>query len=62
MTPGTGTGEAGDQYTGLDRFGRVVEQKWQSEQSGLKRVPCSNGMAWELRTVYATARDGLIKE
>jgi RHS repeat-associated protein len=29
---GTGTGDAGDQYTGLDRFGRVVEQKWQSEQ------------------------------
>jgi RHS repeat-associated protein len=24
----TGTGDAGDQYTGLDRFGRVVEQKW----------------------------------
>jgi RHS repeat-associated protein len=29
---GTGTGDAGDQYTGLDRFGRVVEQKWQTEQ------------------------------
>jgi RHS repeat-associated protein len=25
---GTGTGDGGDQYTGLDRFGRVVEQKW----------------------------------
>jgi RHS repeat-associated protein len=25
---GTGTGDAGDQYTGLDRFGRVVDQKW----------------------------------
>jgi RHS repeat-associated protein len=25
---GGGTGDAGDQYTGLDRFGRVVEQKW----------------------------------
>ena len=22
------TGDAGDQYTGLDRFGRVVEQNW----------------------------------
>src|SRR5262249_25968610 len=25
---GAGTGDAGDQYTGLDRFGRVVDQKW----------------------------------
>jgi YD repeat-containing protein len=25
---GTGTGDAGDQYLGLDRFGRVVDQKW----------------------------------
>jgi RHS repeat-associated protein len=25
---GGGTGDGGDQYTGLDRFGRVVEQKW----------------------------------
>jgi RHS repeat-associated protein len=25
---GTGTGDGGDQYTGLDRFGRVVEQNW----------------------------------
>jgi RHS repeat-associated protein len=31
ITPG-GSGDAGDQYTGLDRFGRVVEQKWQTEQ------------------------------
>src|SRR5262249_13755986 len=27
-TPG-GSGDGGDQYTGLDRFGRVVDQKWQ---------------------------------
>ena len=25
---GTGTGDGGDMYTGLDRFGRVVDQKW----------------------------------
>src|SRR5262249_32022152 len=25
---GTGTGEAGDKYVGLDRFGRVVDQLW----------------------------------
>ena len=24
----SGTGDAGDQYTGLDRFGRVVDQQW----------------------------------
>src|SRR5262249_16626729 len=24
-----GSGDAGDQYTGLDRFGRIVDQKWQ---------------------------------
>jgi len=22
------TGDAGDQYTGLDRFGRIVDQRW----------------------------------
>src|SRR5262249_34181395 len=31
ITPG-GSGDAGDQYTGLDRFGRIVDQKWQPEQ------------------------------
>jgi RHS repeat-associated protein len=25
---GTGIGDAGDQYTGLDRFGRIEDQKW----------------------------------
>jgi len=25
---GTGTGDAGDKYVGLDRFGRIVDQKW----------------------------------
>src|SRR5207253_2215037 len=25
---GTGTGDAGDKYLGLDRFGRVIDQKW----------------------------------
>src|SRR5713101_6014909 len=28
ITPG-GSGDAGDQYTGLDRFGRIVDHKWQ---------------------------------
>jgi RHS repeat-associated protein len=26
--PGESDGDAGDQYTGLDRFGRVVDQRW----------------------------------
>src|SRR5438477_12904945 len=25
---GESNGDAGDQYTGLDRFGRVVDQRW----------------------------------
>jgi RHS repeat-associated protein len=28
------TGDAGDQYTGLDRFGRVVDQRWLNSSSG----------------------------
>ncbi len=29
-----GTGDAGDQYTGLDRFGRVYDQRWLVTSSG----------------------------
>lgn len=25
---GSGTGDGGDQYTGLDRFGRIIQQTW----------------------------------
>lgn len=32
---GTATGEAGDQYTGLDRFGRIVDHKWTDGSSAL---------------------------
>src|SRR5438876_10466235 len=31
---GSGTGDAGDQYTGLDRFGRVVDLTWSTGGSG----------------------------
>ena len=31
---GATTGDAGDQYVGLDRFGRVVDQRWVSSASG----------------------------
>jgi hypothetical protein len=32
-----GTGDAGDQYTGLDRFGRVVDQRWLKTSDGTPR-------------------------
>ena len=28
ISPTGATGEAGDKYVGLDRFGRVVDQNW----------------------------------
>ncbi len=31
---GEGVGDAGDQYTGLDRFGRVVDQRWLNPTTG----------------------------
>jgi RHS repeat-associated protein len=31
---GENNGDAGDQYTGLDRFGRVVDQRWLQTSSG----------------------------
>ena len=31
---GEPNGDAGDQYTGLDRFGRIVDQRWVSEANG----------------------------
>lgn len=30
----SGTGDAGDQYTGLDRFGRIVDQRWVKISTG----------------------------
>jgi hypothetical protein len=34
---GTSTGDAGDKYMGLDRFGRVVDQRWKDSSSDLDR-------------------------
>ena len=31
---GESVGDAGDQYTGLDRFGRVVDQRWRNPTTG----------------------------
>jgi hypothetical protein len=33
-----GSGDAGDQYTGLDRFGRVVDQRWDLSGTELERL------------------------
>lgn len=33
----SGTGDAGDKYVGLDRFGRVVDQRWTNGTSDLDR-------------------------
>ncbi len=45
---GESNGDAGDQYTGLDRFGRVVDQRW---------IKTSNGTATD-RFQYGYDRDG----
>src|SRR5207247_3640888 len=45
---GESTGDAGDQYTSLDRFGRVVDQRW---------ILTSNGSATD-RFKYGYDRDG----
>src|SRR5207253_3832727 len=45
---GESNGDAGDQYTGLDRFGRVVDQRW---------LLISNGSATD-RFKYGYDRDG----
>lgn len=31
---GESVADAGDQYTGLDRFGRVVDQRWLNPSTG----------------------------
>ena len=35
---GESNGDAGDQYTGLDRFGRVVDQRWIKAGTAVERV------------------------
>lgn len=36
-------GDAGDQYTGIDRFGRVVDQRWLKSSDGSSRVRIQYG-------------------
>jgi RHS repeat-associated protein len=47
--PGEPNGDAGDQYTGLDRFGRVVDQRW---------IPAADPQDLTDRFRYGYDRDG----
>ena len=44
------TGDAGDQYTGLDRFGRVVDQNWYNTGTSSSRERSRNTATTETRT------------
>lgn len=50
-----GSGDAGDQYTGLDRFGRVVDQRWDLNGVDLERLKYGydpvNNQVWRQNTV-----------
>ncbi len=50
-----GSGDAGDQYTGLDRFGRVVDQRWDLDGTDLERLKYGydpvNNQVWRQNTV-----------
>ncbi|MGH7979234.1 MAG: RHS repeat-associated core domain-containing protein [Limisphaerales bacterium] len=57
-----GSGDAGDQYTGLDRFGRIVDQRWTNEGGiDIERVQYgydqANNRVWRHNTVAATGQD-----
>ncbi|MCW5555098.1 MAG: RHS repeat-associated core domain-containing protein [Verrucomicrobiae bacterium] len=56
-----GSGEAGDQYTGLDRFGRIVDQRWVQNTTDKERVKYGYDRAsnrqWRQNTVAGTGQD-----
>jgi RHS repeat-associated protein len=56
-----GSGDAGDQYTGLDRFGRVVDQRWDQGGVDLERVKYgydeASNQVWRQNTVAGTGQD-----
>jgi YD repeat-containing protein len=56
-----GSGDAGDQYTGLDRFGRVVDQRWDLSGTDLERLKYGYDQAsnrvWRQNTVAGTGQD-----
>jgi len=58
---GEPNGDAGDQYTGLDRFGRVVDQRWPQGSSELERVDygftAASNRQWRQNLVAAGGQD-----
>ncbi len=56
-----GSGDAGDQYTGLDRFGRIVDQRWVQSSTDKERVKYGYDRAsnrqWRQNTVAGTGQD-----
>ena len=54
-----GSGDAGDQYTGLDRFGRIVDQRWDLSGTDLERLQYgydqANNRLWRDNTVADVA-------
>jgi RHS repeat-associated protein len=56
-----GSGDAGDQYTGLDRFGRVVDQRWELNGVDLERLKYgydqASNQVWRQNTVALTGQD-----
>ena len=55
---GEPNGDAGDQYTGLDRFGRVVDQRWIREADGTATDRFQYGYDADGNPLY---RDNLVK-
>ncbi len=53
--------DAGDQYSGLDRFGRIVDVRWDKSGTDLERVKYGYDQAsnrlWRQNTVAATGQD-----
>ena len=43
------TGDAGDRYTGLDRFGRVVDQRWTQGTTATSPVLDRYGYTYDRR-------------
>jgi RHS repeat-associated protein len=58
-----GSGDAGDQYTGLDRFGRVIDQRWRkiSDNTDRERVKYGFNRAgnrqWRQNAMVASGQD-----
>jgi len=57
----SGTTDAGDQYVGLDRFGRVIDQRWHKAGTDKERVKYgfdrASNRQWRQNTVAGTGQD-----